>query len=134
MQSVSSRIWTRVAMSISYDDNNYTTGTSSAKSWVDITQDPKFLCKVDKICISILHIKYIWATQVALHTQKVYLTLSSNKNFTRVIILDVFFLNRFLKVSISFVDILHIYVSSICSTDWANPKQKCWEVTVWTYR
>ena len=26
MQSVSSRIWTRVAMSISYDDNHYTTG------------------------------------------------------------------------------------------------------------
>ena len=28
MQSVSSRIWTRVAVSISYDDNNYTTGCS----------------------------------------------------------------------------------------------------------
>ena len=28
MQSVSSRIWTRVTVSISYDDNNYTTGTS----------------------------------------------------------------------------------------------------------
>ena len=29
MQSVSSRIWTRVAVSISYDDNDYTTGTSN---------------------------------------------------------------------------------------------------------
>ena len=28
MQLVSSRIWTRVAVSISYDDNDYTTGTS----------------------------------------------------------------------------------------------------------
>ena len=28
MQSVSSRIWTRVAVSICYDDNHYTTGTS----------------------------------------------------------------------------------------------------------
>ena len=28
MQSVSSRIWTRIAVSISYDDNDYTTGTS----------------------------------------------------------------------------------------------------------
>ena len=28
MQSVSSKIWTRVAVSISYDDNNYTMGTS----------------------------------------------------------------------------------------------------------
>ena len=27
MQSVSSRIWTRVAVFISYDDNNYTTDT-----------------------------------------------------------------------------------------------------------
>ena len=27
MQSVSSRIWTRVAVSISYDDNHFTTGT-----------------------------------------------------------------------------------------------------------
>ena len=29
MQSDSSRIWTRVAVSISYDDNHYITGTSS---------------------------------------------------------------------------------------------------------
>ena len=29
MQSVSSRIWTCVAVSISYDDNHYTTGTST---------------------------------------------------------------------------------------------------------
>ena len=29
MQSVSSRIWTRVAVSISYDDNHYTTGTAT---------------------------------------------------------------------------------------------------------
>ena len=28
MQSVSARIWTRVAVSISYDYNHYTTGTS----------------------------------------------------------------------------------------------------------
>ena len=28
MQSVTSRIWTRVAVSIFYDDNDYTTGTS----------------------------------------------------------------------------------------------------------
>ena len=28
MQLVSARIWTRVAVSISYDDNHYTTGTS----------------------------------------------------------------------------------------------------------
>ena len=33
MQSVSSRIWTRVTVSISYDDNHYTTGTNSSVSW-----------------------------------------------------------------------------------------------------
>ena len=32
MQSASSRIWTRVAVFISYDDNNYTTGTSTILS------------------------------------------------------------------------------------------------------
>ena len=32
MQSVSSRIWTRVAEFISYDDNDYTTGTSKKES------------------------------------------------------------------------------------------------------
>ena len=30
MQSVSSKIWTRVAVSISYNDNHYTTGTSES--------------------------------------------------------------------------------------------------------
>ena len=32
MQSVSSRIWTRVAVSISYEDNHNTTGTSSVST------------------------------------------------------------------------------------------------------
>ena len=32
MQSVWSRIWTRVIVSISYDDNHYTTGTSDVTS------------------------------------------------------------------------------------------------------
>ena len=37
MQSVSSRIWTRVAVSISNDDNHYTMGTYSKryqKEWI----------------------------------------------------------------------------------------------------
>ena len=32
MQSVASRIWTRVAVFISYNDNDYTTGTSTKKN------------------------------------------------------------------------------------------------------
>ena len=48
MPSVSSRIWTRVTVSISYDDNHYTTGTSilshsdwAAQPWV--TEGPSSL-------------------------------------------------------------------------------------------
>ena len=32
MQSASFRIWTRIAVSISYDDNHYTTGTSITRN------------------------------------------------------------------------------------------------------
>ena len=35
MQSVSSRIWTRIAVFISYGDNDYTTGTSCILSPID---------------------------------------------------------------------------------------------------
>ena len=40
MQSVSSRFWTRVAVSISYDDNHYTTGTWW--SWYARGHQPKY--------------------------------------------------------------------------------------------
>ena len=39
MQSVSSRIWTRVAVSISYDDNHYTTGYTKVK----VTEEDLYL-------------------------------------------------------------------------------------------
>ena len=38
MQSFSSRIWTRVAVSISYDDNHYTTGASQTKHFNNSAQ------------------------------------------------------------------------------------------------
>ena len=38
MQSVSSRIWTNIAMSIYCDDNHYTMGTSYTISRADICQ------------------------------------------------------------------------------------------------
>ena len=34
MQLASSRIWTRVAVSISYDDNHYTTGTPNDQKYM----------------------------------------------------------------------------------------------------
>ena len=40
MQSVSSRIWTRVAVSISFDDNHYTTGTSFLEIYIDHFENP----------------------------------------------------------------------------------------------
>ena len=46
LQSVSSRIWTRVAVFISYDDNLYTTGTS-------------YMCVCVSVCVSIGS-KYEW--------------------------------------------------------------------------
>ena len=40
MQSVSSRIWTRIAVLISYGDNDYTTGTSYENPMVTLIPDP----------------------------------------------------------------------------------------------
>ena len=54
MQSVSARIWTRVAVFIFYDDNHYTTGTSYpsltfAKMIQNTSINPNnsFLCSID---------------------------------------------------------------------------------------
>ena len=43
MQSVSSRIWTRVAVSISYADNHYTTGVTTQLSLVVWIFDTKLV-------------------------------------------------------------------------------------------
>ena len=45
MQPVSSRIWTRVAMPISYDGNHYTTGTSFYTVWIVNCRVEMFLKK-----------------------------------------------------------------------------------------
>ena len=63
MQSVSSRIWTRVAVSISYDDNHYT---------IRVIQQylKSFNCRykmrlglfkgvIDKMCFKIIYIQYV---------------------------------------------------------------------------
>ena len=41
MQSASSRIWTRVAVSIFYDDNHYITGTSTTKNRLYLLEKTK---------------------------------------------------------------------------------------------
>ena len=45
MQLAWSRIWTHVAMSISYDDNHYTTGTSDLDLYVDIVSIVYMFCE-----------------------------------------------------------------------------------------
>ena len=54
MQSVSSRIWTRVAVSISYDDNHYSTGTSK------ITNNSLYAIKPtnERVWTSIMLLRY----------------------------------------------------------------------------
>ena len=55
MQSVSSRIWTRVAVSTSYDDNDYTTGTSiEYNNWIYMIYKNSYL----KLCY--LPITSVW--------------------------------------------------------------------------
>ena len=47
MQSASSRIWTRIAVSISYDDNHYTTVTSlKVFEWMENEEQIKSTRKV----------------------------------------------------------------------------------------
>ena len=69
MQSVSSRIWTRVAVSNSYDDNHYTTGTSikynntehiylHAKENYISTQKKTFIQRMFSYFMEILHILF----------------------------------------------------------------------------
>ena len=58
MQSVSSRIWTRVTVSISYDDNHFTTGTSkrcsmSTFGWYVLLQVIGFLTLAFIIFVSV---------------------------------------------------------------------------------
>ena len=64
MQSVSSRIWTRVAVSMSYDDNHYITGTVQRfKHYNIMTPPPKFNrvpnVWIDLCCFMIQHILLI---------------------------------------------------------------------------
>ena len=59
MQSVLSRIWTRVIVSISYDDNHYTTGTSTyttgtSTSWFIQCQSYSWWSKVTALLFILL--------------------------------------------------------------------------------
>ena len=53
MQSSSSRIWTRVAVFISYGDNDYTTGTFPGIYYFDDFSATKFYFQ--DVCLFIFH-------------------------------------------------------------------------------
>ena len=55
MQSVSSRNWTRVAVSISYDDNHDSTSTSEVNKRF-VPEQRSRLC----ICIVLFAYEYVW--------------------------------------------------------------------------
>ena len=77
MQSVSSRIWTRVTVSISYDDNHYTTGTfcyitvfqriQSAYSKPHDSTNTSFLAFLVVLVLSSAFICYSFSYQIFLY-------------------------------------------------------------------
>ena len=87
MQSVSSRVWTRVAVSISYDDNHYTTATFgfadsrvTVSDWSEnILYDPlsffllSFVSKVDEISAC------LWVMAVEVNTSGWVIKRSSDR-------------------------------------------------------
>ena len=62
MQSVSSRIWTRVTVSISYDDNHYTTGTSIKVDQLLFKYSQIFRARVEPL--KILYLMYIFFSDI----------------------------------------------------------------------
>ena len=92
MQSVSSMIWTRVAVFISYDDSHYTTGTSK----FSINNQQWLMCQKNKpnqknetnscsasLCINLIQSKWFWNRLLLVIA---YMTLSG--------VLFLLFLNR----------------------------------------
>ena len=57
MQRVSSRIWTRVAVSIFYDDNHYTTDTIYAIQWMNATH---FFIKISLSHFILERVNVMW--------------------------------------------------------------------------
>ena len=82
MQWVSSRIWTRVAVFISYDDNNYTTGT---------------------VCVIVCG-KEVWC-------QDFFYFDESFWGFRYPIVVLVFFMLELKKIEHGGLNLIHVYVS-----------------------
>ena len=79
MQSVSSRVWTRVTVSISYDDNHYTTGTFFLFNWY--------------MRLKLTHAKILpnfWLTRVEIWTNEMHVIyiLWSNNTYKDILYFD----------------------------------------------
>ena len=71
MQWVSSRIWTRVAVSNSYDDNDYTTGTSQNDN--DYTTGTSHALMISSILSIIPYLNsFVWFHAFQANTDYVY--------------------------------------------------------------
>ena len=79
MQSVSSRNWTRITVSISYDDNHYTTGTSTQK-----LDDRLFLDVETNFCRTAHQLKWLSKIQEESNTT----TTTTNTNTFPIYTLD----------------------------------------------
>ena len=93
MQSVSSRIWSRVAVSISYDDNHYTTSTSIA-AWKKL----RFILSVrsdfhmtDSLSIAKPIIVDVFSTLVRRSTSLLNMMTSSRKLKLKISVFKNFF-------------------------------------------
>ena len=74
MQSVSTRIWTRVDVSISHDDNDYTTGTSKKMIVIPLVPETKMVDVSKLICLGNLLVRKV--TGFVLITMSATLILS----------------------------------------------------------
>ena len=79
MQPVASRIWTRVAVSISYDDNHYTTGISKSNAYNGFSSDISFIIQGRN--------SWVWRSS----------SVNKERNITIKTVVSVWFIHFFLK-------------------------------------
>ena len=130
MQSVLSRIWTRVAVSISYDDNDYTTGTSNQTMVYIFIRNIIFLsfCLIDFFvfnCRRIVQKCQTWnsylASTVSFEGTYVIINLSIYLSIWNCLSINVsILLSQSMHLSLSLYIYIYIY---------SHPSTKCFVVS-----
>ena len=113
MQSVSSRIWTRVTVSNSYDDNHYPTGTSKP-TWYSPTTVGfvSYLWAAASYSTVMGLPDLAWSSRFLLHEPTIWL-LNSDQLFFRVSLYEWFFVASAAKVP----ELVNIARSSVRLSD-----------------